>query len=389
MPYRIVPRLGTFLTLSFMVFGFVCVAAATPKRPVKPPPEQSSFVDHLQFYDTSRWMKADGWTNGSPFDNAWLADHISFVDGHMIIMLDDQQALGEPYSSGNYQSLGFYGYGCYEASLRPVAGSGTVTSFFTYAGPFDNGGNGKHNEIDIEFLGKDPNSVQFNFFTNDDDYSSHNEYVHSLGFDASEDFHVYAFKWASTGIEWYVDGESVSYIDDSPSNPTPKATDSLQKIMMNLWPVDQSAEAWAGPFYYQIPLVAEYQWVRFTRGEDCEMGLPLEEPPVPPGDDDPDSLLVANISLNLASRNTQVIARVAVVDGTGQPAIGATVKGTWAGVITNGDTSRVTNEEGLATFYSARSKTAGEVEFCVIDITRLGSAYNPDASLQTCDLIEK
>jgi len=388
MSHHIVRRLGLLLIITFMALGFVCVGVAAAKKPVSLPPEQDSFFDDLQFYDTSRWYKADGWTNGPPFDNAWLADHISFVNGNMVIRLDDQEALGEPYSSGNYQSLGFYGYGCYEASLKSVAGSGTVTSFFTYAGPFDNGGNGKHNEIDIEFLGKDPSSVQFNFFTNDDAYASRNEYVYDLGFNASADFHVYGFKWTATGIEWYVDGGLAYSIEDSETNPTPKATDSLQKIMMNLWPVDESAEAWAGPFSYQGPLNAEYQWVRFTRGEDCEMGLPPEQSPLPPGDGDPDSLFVADISLNLVSRDTQVIARVAIVDGTGQPAVGATVKGTWSGVITNGDTSRVTGDDGLATFYSARSRTAGEVEFCVTDISLTGSTYQPDASPE-CKSIEK
>ena len=261
-----------------MALGAVSGVEGAPKRPAKPSPEQDSFIDHLQVYDTSRWVKADGWTNGSPFQNAWLADHIGFLDGRMVITLDDQGVLGEPYSSGNYQSLGFYGYGCYEAGLKPVAGSGTVSSFFTFAGPFDNGGNGKHNEIDIEFLGKDTSSVQFNFFTNDDEYTSRNEYVHYLEYDASLDFHVYAFKWTSAGIGWYVDGKLVHAVPDTLANPTPKTTDSLQKIMMNLWPVDQSAEDWAGSFYYQEPLYAEYQWPRFTRGEDCEMGPPPKEP---------------------------------------------------------------------------------------------------------------
>jgi len=389
MSNHIVRRLVQLLITSCVVLGIAGVVAAAPKKPVKPPPEQESFTDHLQFYDTSRWLKADGWTNGPPFDNAWLADHISFADGRMVIRLDDQPALGEPYSSGNYQSLGFYGYGCYEASLKPVAGSGTVTSLFTYAGPFDNGGNGKHNEIDIEFLGKDTASVQFNFFTNDDAYASRNEFVHPLGFDAALDFHVYGFRWAATGVAWYVDGALVYAVADSPTNPTPKATDSLQKIMMNLWPVDESAAGWAGTFTYQAPLLAEYQWVRFTRGEDCTMGLPPDEPPSPPGDADPNSLLVADIALNLASRNTQAIARVAVVDGTGQPAVGVTVKGAWSGVITNGDTSRVTDADGVATFYSARSRTAGEVQFCVTDMTRAGSTYHPEANLETCQSLVK
>jgi len=103
----------------------------------------------------------------SGISNAWLAENIEFGNGVMDIRLDDQGALGEPYASGNYQSTGFYGYGCYEASFKPVAASGVVSSFFTFAGPFDNGGNGSHNEIDIEFLGFDTRFFQVNWWRND------------------------------------------------------------------------------------------------------------------------------------------------------------------------------------------------------------------------------
>ena len=136
----------------------------------------------------------------------------------MDIRLDDRAALGEPYSSGNYQSTGFYGYGCYEASFRPVAESGVVSSFFSFAGPYDNGGNGKHNEIDIEFLGYDTRSFQANYWTNDDAYAGGHEAMVYLDFDASQAFHRYAFKWHSGGIEWYVDGARVYAVADSPAD---------------------------------------------------------------------------------------------------------------------------------------------------------------------------
>jgi beta-glucanase (GH16 family) len=166
------------LVISTVVLAFGLQIGAAPKRPSKPPPEQDSFVDGLGFYDTTRWTKADGWTNGSPFDNAWSANNVLFEDGNMILRLEETPLLGKDYTSGEYRTIGFYGYGCYEASFKPVPESGVVTSFFTYAGPWDNGGNGKHNEIDIEFLGYDTNKVQFNFYTNDDNYTSRNERVH-------------------------------------------------------------------------------------------------------------------------------------------------------------------------------------------------------------------
>ena len=230
-----------------------------------------SFLDQLGTYDTQRWMKADRWTNGSPFDNAWRADHVLHDGsaGLMTIRLSNRAYLGQPYSSGEYRTRGFHGYGCYEARFKPIRQAGVVTSFFTFAGPYDNGGNGKHNEIDVEFLGKDTGSVQFNFWTNDDAYGSHNEYVVQLGFDASLAPHNYGFRWLEGGIEWYVDGTRVYSFYDTALTRTPKQSDSYQKIMMNVWPVDSTAAGWAGTFKYEGVRTAQYEWVRYDSSPQC------------------------------------------------------------------------------------------------------------------------
>jgi beta-glucanase (GH16 family) len=374
--------------------SFAPSAKPPSKRPSKPPPEQDSFTDFLDAYDTSRWMKADGWTNGPPFDNAWSAENVVFRGGEMVLRLDDVTRLGEPYSSGAYQTLGFHGYGCYEASFMPVPESGVVTSFFTFAGPFDDGGNAQHNEIDVEFVGRyvagEGTEIQFNFFRNDDSYTSRNEHMHTLPFDPTAGFSRYGFKWMSTGIEWYVNGEKVHAVRDTPENPTPKATESLQKIMMNLWPVDGTAAAWAGEFVYPgQALEARYQWVRYIRGEDCDLSQGLNEPEPPQPPDDASGLAVSDIALTLVSRGTQVIARVSVMDATGAPASTATVTGEWTGVITKGDVSRDTDAEGIATFYSARTRESGDVMFCVTGITRNGSTYDPADNVETCVSIWK
>ena len=370
------------ILLSFAITSQGALAA----RPVPKPKAQGSFTDHLVSFDAARWAKADGWKNGSPFDNAWRADHVSFAGGMMDLRLSDQASLGEPYSSGEYRTTGYYGYGCYEAGFKPVARNGVVSSFFTFAGPYDNGGNGKHNEIDFEFLGSDTTRVQLNFWTNDDAYASRNEVLVDLGFDAASGFHAYAFKWSSTGIRWYVNGTLIHEVFDQTSNPTPKAGDSLHKIMMNLWPVDATAAGWAGTFVYPgEPLHALYDWVRYTAGEGCEVGAP----PEPPEPGDPASMHVREITTSLDARGTQVIARVMVVDGLGQPVNGAAVGASWSGVITGGDTSRTTDSTGLATFYSARSRNPGTVTFCVTGITKSGLAYDEGANLETCEAITK
>lgn len=355
----------------------------------KPPEAQGAFTDQLTAYDTTRWMKADGWKNGSPFDNAWLADHISFIDGTMDILLDDQASRGEPYSSGNYQTNGFYGYGCYEASFKLVASPGVVTSFFTFSGPFDDGGNGKHNEIDIEFLGKDTGSFQTNYWSNDDDYTPGHEHTIELEFDASLEFHRYGFKWISTGIEWFVDGDSVYEVFDTLSDPTPKESESLQKIMMNVWPVDDSAVAWAGTFTYTgSSLHGIYDWVRYTSGEECNFDN-APTPPPPPPDGDPLNMHVQDIAMSLNKRGTQAITRVVVSNGLGEPVSDVTVNGAWSGIIINGDTQRTTDSSGAATFYSARSRNSGDVSFCVTGVFGNEMIYDDTANLEDCDSISK
>jgi endo-1,3-1,4-beta-glycanase ExoK len=378
--------LGACATLSLLPIG-----EASARRPVKPPAASGSFVDVFDAFDSQHWSKADGWTNGSPFDNAWLADHVGIANGQLDLRLDDVATLGQPYASGELRSNGFYGYGCYEASFRPVALAGVITSLFTFAGPYDDGGNGRHNEIDVEFVGLDTTRVQLNFWANDDAYASRNEALVELGFDASQQAHRYGFKWTPARIDWFVDGNLVYSAIDRPDNPIPKAEQSLQKVMVNVWPVDETAELWAGAFQYPgHALHASYDWIRHIAGSDCELDTaPLDPPPDPPPSGDPATVHVADIALRLDARSTQVIAAVSIVDGTGQAASGAAVNGQWSGLITGGDSARTTGGDGVATFYSARSRAAGEVRFCVTGVARDGFQYEPAADLATCETIVK
>ena len=271
-----------------------------------------------------------------------------------------------------------------------MARPGAVTTFFTFAGPYDNGGNGKHNEIDIEFLGYDTTKFQANFWTNDDTYSNGHEHMVNLGFDASQAFHTYAFKWTSTGITWYVDGAAVHSVTSTVADPTPKTGESLHKIMLNFWPVDSTASAWAGTFVYPgTPLNAQYDWTRYTAGENCTISSTPPPTQTPPPNGDATKMHISNITMTLASRNSQAVARVTVVDGAGNPVVGATVNGIWSGLVSNGDGSRTTDSTGTATFYSGRSNSSGTFNFCVTSIVKSGLTYDGAANTETCDAISK
>ena len=95
---------GMRAAAALAIASLLCVPVAHAAKPSPRPTAQGTFTDNLTSYDTSRWTKADGWTNGSPFDNAWLADHVTFHDGMMDLRLDNHAALGAPYSSGELRT---------------------------------------------------------------------------------------------------------------------------------------------------------------------------------------------------------------------------------------------------------------------------------------------
>lgn len=217
------------------------------------------FLDDFSAANPVLWSQSSGWANGSPFAVGWRADHTSVGGGQMGLRLDDQpcagspeQCSGQPYASGEYRSNDFYGYGRVSGSLRAAAGSGLVTSLFTYTGPSD--GN-PWDEIDIEILGKDTRKLQLNYFSHG--VGGH-EVVVDLGFDAALGFHAYAFEWSADAIRWFVDGALVHTATGTDLPTTPG------RIMANLWAVDGTASGWAGPFAYGGPVSAAYDWIGYA-----------------------------------------------------------------------------------------------------------------------------
>ncbi len=205
-------------------------------------------------YEEEKMQKANGWSNGSMFDCTWRGDNESFEDGIMKLTIDADGPEASPkWSGGEYRTKEFFHYGKYEVKMKPIKNDGVVSSFFTYTGPSDNN---PWDEIDIEFLGKDTTKVQFNYFTNG---VGEHEYVHELGFDASEEFHTYGFEWLKDKITWYVDGKAVHTAEkDIPV--------TAGKVMMNVWP-GTGVDSWLGTYDGKTPLQAEYDWIRITLAE--------------------------------------------------------------------------------------------------------------------------
>jgi endo-1,3-1,4-beta-glycanase ExoK len=226
----------------------------TPTRTNTPP---GGFLDNLDSYNTSLWTKADGWTNGNPFNVGWRADHINFSGGIMTLTLDNQTCpsgcSNRPYASGEYRRNVLTGYGLYEARFKAAKASGIVSSLFTYTGASDGQ---PWDEIDIEILGKDTTRMQTNYFTNG--VGGHETLI-NLGFDASLGFHTYGIEYRATRINWYVDGVLV-HTENGSRGPLPSHN---MKLMMNLWP-GIGVDSWLGPFTYTGPLRQQVDWVKYT-----------------------------------------------------------------------------------------------------------------------------
>jgi hypothetical protein len=152
-----------------------------------------------------------------------------------------------PFSGSEFQREGTYGYGRYEAVLKTSDASGAVTSFFTYTGSHFGD---PHDEIDFEFVARTPRQVHVNYFRNGKDDAVNIP----LGFDASQDYHLYAFEWSSDLIRWYVDGVTIREITSATArNGIPTASG---RVIANLWAGVGPATEWTGDPQFKLAKAA-------------------------------------------------------------------------------------------------------------------------------------
>ncbi len=260
--------LATLSTLSVLIAagcimpGKVETQSAGPAAAaadVGPAPPQAGatlepLFDELDKLDEAIWRPSDNYANGALFKCGWRNDNSIFKEGKLALQVDNlgcpEKCSGRPYASGELQSKNKYGYGRYEARMKPAKLKGAMTgSIFTY-------NDQPQDEIDIEFIGKDSTIFQSNYFTNG---VGHHGSDIQLGYDATESFHDYAFEWRPHSITWFVDGKPV-HREDGSRGPLPQAAGAF---ILNVWP-GNTVDQWLGVLEYDKPVKAEYEWVRFT-----------------------------------------------------------------------------------------------------------------------------
>lgn len=127
----------------------------------------------------------------------------------LLLTVDNNQSSGKSFLGGEVGSKASFLYGTFTVRMKNKIVPGTVSSFFLMnewtTAPWE------HKEIDIEFLGKNLNAVQFTVHHFQEGGKKHvfKEYTHNLEFDSSLDFHDYAICWTPDSIVFGVDGKWV------------------------------------------------------------------------------------------------------------------------------------------------------------------------------------
>lgn len=162
-------------------------------------------------------------------------------------------------------------YGRFEARMKMAATGGSVSSMFLN---YDLSWKKEYepwNEIDIEVLGKDPTSWQSNIITREADPAitgtTASEKIHPFGFDATNEFHLYAIVWTPDYIAWEIDSVEVRRDSTGLSRGTHADADQVkfmteeQTLRFNLWA--SKTPSWTGKWTPEnLPIEQHIDYVR-------------------------------------------------------------------------------------------------------------------------------
>jgi hypothetical protein len=222
------------------------------------------FRDDFETLDTKRWkLMTHSWEGNLA---KFAAKSASVADGELSIALLEAPAGtvdgGEtkPYLGAEVRSVATLKYGRVRARAKFAQGSAVVSALVTIYTPWpaDN-----WNELDIECLGKEPSSVQFNTMVYTGTLPAASTPVsptqqphnYDLGFDSSADYHVYQIEWTPSGV--------VFSVDDKEAYTWNKRIGLMtlpQNVLLTIWA--SSSSSWAGAVDdTTLGAKAVYDWI--------------------------------------------------------------------------------------------------------------------------------
>lgn len=162
-----------------------------------------------------------------------------------------------------------YTYGKFEARMKMAAASGTVSSMFLYQNGSEQASAQRWVEVDIEVLGKNPNSFQSNIITGKAGAQVTSEKHHAVNPAADQAFHTYGLEWTPDYVRWTLDGQEVRRTNKGDNKNQVANLIGTQGLRFNLWS-SESAD-WVGQFdESKLPIFQFINWVKvykYTPGQ--------------------------------------------------------------------------------------------------------------------------
>lgn len=192
-------------------------------------------------------------------------DRCFVKDGYLnLLFINDK----DKFKSSAIQSKDEFLYGKWEVRLKPASVPGVLNSFYTIDWDdrqVNGDADGSKQEIDIEFLTRSftPDNGKVHFAVHASGLTSFETKPDiELGFNPSDDFHVWAINITSEFIEWSVDGR---VLQTYKYNEHDIQIDKPYSLKLNHW----SAVNWVqGPPESGVKCEYLIDWIQFTTYDD-------------------------------------------------------------------------------------------------------------------------
>jgi endo-1,3-1,4-beta-glycanase ExoK len=241
--------------------------AAGPAAPALQGPFTLLFRDEFESLDLSRWqLMTHSWDSNialfseqSPsVENGQLALRLLAAPEGTV----DDQGNAKSFLGAEVRSFDTLTYGRVRARVRFARASAVVSALVTIYTPWPAD---DWNELDIECLGVDSTRAQFNaqVYTGEPVQApvtnsvspTQDPHSEALGFDSSEDFHIYTIEWTPSGASFWV--------DDVLRHTWTERIELMklpQNVLLTIWASNNSN--WAGDVVAETTdAVSVYDWV--------------------------------------------------------------------------------------------------------------------------------
>lgn len=218
--------------------------------PVVDPRFKLKWRDDFDSFNDARWSKQ---THTFEENLArFTANNVVVEGGFLKLRVTKVANQDREYSAAEVATKETFTYGRFAGRIKFCGGSGMVSSLFTYKQNVAD----SWQEIDIEYLGRIPNGIQYNLISGT---AANRLYqpmvVNNLPWSPTMEFHDYVLEWLPDGITFFIDGAQTW------KGVQPKIKDA-QTLHMNAWPANYAVTQFAGQFDPSaVPCEAQYDWV--------------------------------------------------------------------------------------------------------------------------------